>query len=62
VNAKLPPATVEKLRGAFLALRADVPEHRDILQQLGKGYDGFAPARDADYDIVRELIAPFVNR
>ena len=62
VNAKLSPATVEKLRGAFLALRAEVPEHRDILQQLGKGIDGFVPARDADYDTVRVLIAPFANR
>lgn len=61
-HSALPPATADKLRAAFLALRADVPEHRDLLQLLGKGYDGFAPAHDKDYDTVRKLIAPFASR
>ena len=62
VNSHLPPATVDKLRAAFLALRAEVPAHRDILHALGKGFEGFAPAQDKDYDTVRKLITPFAAK
>ena len=62
VHRSLPRATVEKLRAAFLALRTDSAEHRDILSKLGQGYDGFAPARDQDYDTVRSLIAQFPEK
>lgn len=62
VAGKLPPRTAAKLHAAFLSLRADTQEHREILGKLGKGYDGFATARDADYEVVRRLIAPFAQR
>lgn len=61
-HSALPPATVDKLRAAFVALRTDVPEQRELLELLGKGYDGFAPADDKDYDTVRKLIAPFAAK
>lgn len=62
VHRGLPPATAAMLRAAFLALRADSAEHRDILHKLGQGYDGFAPALDKDYDTVRKLIAQFPEK
>lgn len=62
VHPGLPAATADKLRAALLALRADNPEHRDILQQLGQGYDGFAPAHDKDYDLVRSWIAQLPDK
>ena len=62
VHSGLPSATIEKLRAAFLSLRVNVPENREILHQLGTGYDGFAPAQDKDYDTVRKLIAPFAEK
>ena len=58
----LPPATVEKLRAALLSLRDDVPEHRDILQALGKGYDGFVSVQDEDYELVRRLLIPLAKK
>ena len=58
----LPPATVGQLRAAFLSLRDDVPEHRDILQALGKGYDGFVSAQDKDYEMVRRLLKPLAEK
>ena len=62
VNSNLPPATVAKLRAAFLALRDEVPAHRDILHAIDKAYEGFAPAQDKDYDTVRTLITPFAAK
>ena len=58
----LPPATVGRLRAAFLSLRDGVPEHRDILQALGKGYDGFVSAQDKDYEMVRRLLKPLAEK
>lgn len=62
VDPRMPAELVHKLRAAFLALSAEQPHQRAVLEALGKGYDGFAPAHDADYDVVRRLIAPFANR
>ncbi len=58
-SGRLPPATVKKLRSAFLELKAGNPEHAAILKELDKGYDGFEPQEDKDYDPTRKLIAPF---
>ena len=55
-------ATFDALREAFLRLNKDKPEHRAVIETLSKQYDGFVPAHDADYDIVRELVAPFKNK
>jgi len=53
------PATVSKLRKAFLALNANNPEHLKVIKALDKKYDGFAPTSDKEYDVVRKLVAPF---
>lgn len=59
VSDRLPPATVKKLRSAFLELKKDNPEHAAVLKELDKGYDGFEEVADKDYDAIRKLIAPF---
>ncbi|MCL5060049.1 MAG: PhnD/SsuA/transferrin family substrate-binding protein [Candidatus Thermoplasmatota archaeon] len=59
VSDRLPPATVKKLRNAFLELNASNPEHAAVLKELDKGYGGFEPQEDKDYDPTRKLIAPF---
>lgn len=59
VSPKLPAAIVKKLREAFLEIKPDTAEHKAILNELDKGYDGFEPSEDKDYDEIRQLIAPF---
>lgn len=50
-----------QLRAAFLKLNAADPYHRDVIRALDKKYDGFAPADDGEYDVVRKLTAPFAS-
>jgi phosphonate transport system substrate-binding protein len=50
-----------KLKKAFLSLDDTNEEHRKIIKALDKKYDGFAATSDAEYDIVRKLVAPFNN-
>jgi len=59
VSRKLDPATVAAIQSALLRLDAKKPEHAAVIKALDPGYDGFAPASDADYDVVRQLVAPF---
>lgn len=59
VSERLPPATVARLRQAFLELKADNPQHRAILRELDANYEGFEPVQDRDYDLIRRMIAPF---
>lgn len=69
-SADLPPYNItasshvdnvlyEKLQAAFLALDIKNPQHRPIIEALGKHYTGFAPSSDAEYDVIRKLIKPF---
>ncbi len=58
VDAKL----LKQMRQAFLALDTKNPAHKKVIQALDDEYDGFAPARDSDYDVVRRLIAPFEEK
>ena len=51
--------TVEKLKKVFLSLDKNKPEELEIIKSVDKKYDGFAATSDAEYDIVRQLIAPF---
>lgn len=51
-----------RLRAAFLKLSAKNPEHETVMRALDKGYDGFVPASDAEYDVVRTLIVPFAEK
>jgi phosphonate transport system substrate-binding protein len=59
VNSRLPAATVNKLRQALLALKADNPAQMKVLKSLDERYGGFGPVDDKDYDVIRKLIAPF---
>lgn len=49
----------DALRAALLQLDVNNPAHVRVLHALDADYDGFAPARDADYDVVRMLVRPF---
>ncbi len=53
VREGLDPAVVTKLFDALMAFNA--PEYKPILNDF-YGIDGFAPARDSDYNPVREAI------
>ena len=59
VSSRVDQKTRQKLRDAFLTLNDSNPRHRTIIKALSKKYNGFAPAKDADYDVVRKLIKPF---
>jgi len=59
VRANLDEKSVAKLRQALLALRKTDAGHQAILKALDPEYDGFMPASDAEYDVIRDLIAPF---
>jgi len=56
VGKNLPAITVNKLKKAMLALKADNAAHKTILSALEKGYDGFAIANDKDFDGIRKLL------
>ncbi|MGD8783400.1 MAG: PhnD/SsuA/transferrin family substrate-binding protein [Thioalkalispiraceae bacterium] len=69
-SAELPPYNIaasknisdellEKLKKAFLSLDPNNDKHREIIKALDKKYDGFAATSDAEYDVVRKLVAPF---
>ena len=51
--------TLEQLKAAFLDLNPENPEHLAIIKSLDKKYDGFAATSDAEYDVIRKLVAPF---
>ena len=48
-----------KIKKAFLSLDPKNKKHKKIIKALDKKYDGFADTSDAEYDIVRKLVAPF---
>lgn len=51
--------TLNKLKNIFLSLDKKNVEELKIIKAVDKKYDGFAATSDAEYDIVRKLIAPF---
>ncbi len=59
VRGNLDDKSASTLRQALLALRKNDASHQAILHALDPEYDGFAPTSDAEYDVVRDLIAPF---
>lgn len=61
-SSKLDAKLLKQIRQAFLDLDIKNPAHKKVIQALDDEYDGFAPARDADYDVVRRLIAPFEEK
>ena len=58
-SSKVSEKMLAKLRKAFLSLDAKNEEHKKIIKALDKKYDGFAKTSDAEYDVVRKLVAPF---
>ena len=61
-SSKVDAELLKKIRAAFLALDMKNPAHKAVIEALDKEYDGFAPTSDADYDVVRRLIAPFEEK
>ena len=53
---ELPGAVQEALRAALLALSRDEAAGAAVLEALYADYTGFAPATDADYAGVREMM------
>ena len=52
-------ATLKELKRIFLSLDKNNPDHLKVIKAIDKKYDGFAATSDAEYDVVRKLIAPF---
>lgn len=57
--AELDQATVNQLKKALLDLNTTNPTHKSIITALDESYSRFAAASDADYNVIRKLIAPF---
>ena len=52
-------AMLKELKQLFLSLDKNNPEHLKVIKAIDKKYDGFAATSDAEYDVVRKLVAPF---
>ena len=52
-------STLKELKRIFLSLDKNNPDHLKVIKAIDKKYDGFAATSDAEYDVVRKLIAPF---
>lgn len=50
---------LKELRQIFLSLDKNNPDHLKVIKAVDKKYDGFAATNDAEYDVVRKLVAPF---
>ncbi len=58
-SSHLDSATLAGIREALLRLDPRNPEQKRVIAALGEANTGFASASDAEYEIVRKLIAPF---
>jgi len=54
--------SLEELKKFFLSLDKNNPEHLKVIKAVDKKYDGFAATNDAEYDVIRKLIAPFEKK
>lgn len=61
-SKKVDKVLLEKLRKAFLDLNGNNPDHLKIIKALDKKYNGFAATSDEEYDVIRQLIKPFVKK
>lgn len=61
-SGKIDEKLLKEIRQAFLSLDIKNPVHKKVIQALDDEYVGFAPALDSDYDVVRQLIAPFAEK
>lgn len=61
-SKKVDPVLLKKLKKAFLDLDGNNPKHLPIIKAVDKKYNGFAATSDAEYDVVRQLIKPFIKK
>ncbi len=61
VNGELPDPLYQKIKSAFLSLDPTNPAHLKIIKSLDKKYTGFTETTDKEYDVVRDLVAPFLR-
>jgi phosphonate transport system substrate-binding protein len=59
VGRHVDPTVARAIQDALLQLNPDNDEHRKVIKALDESYDGFAPATDAEYNIIRTLVKPF---
>jgi len=59
---KLSNSTIAVIKNSLFSLNIKKPSHLKIVKALDKNYDGFSPAADYEYDVIRELIMPFENK
>lgn len=50
---------LKELQRIFLSLDKNNPDHLKVIKAVDKKYDGFAATSDAEYNVVRKLVAPF---
>jgi len=60
VSKNIDDALLKKLQHAFLQLDPNNREHLAIIQSVDKKYSGFAYVEDEEYDVIRQLIKPFL--
>jgi len=58
-SKNISPELLAQLKKAFLALNNKNAKHLRIIKAIDKKYDGFATTSDAEYNIIRKLVAPF---
>lgn len=58
-RANMLPDLVDRIRAAFLSLNIEKPDQNAVIKALDPRYTGFAPVTDGEYDVVRQLVAPF---
>lgn len=61
-NNNLSNRTIAVIKNALFSLNIKKASHLKIVKALDKKYDGFAPTADREYDVIRQLIAPFENK
>ncbi len=60
-SKNMSPELLAKLKKAFLELDGRNERQLAVIKALDPKYDGFAATSDAEYDIVRKLVKPFVE-
>ncbi len=62
VSHRVTDKQMQAIRSAFLSLDKKNPQHNVLLRALDKDYDGFVLTDDKEYEIVRQLVAPFAPK
>lgn len=59
VSRKVGKKLFKQIQNAFTKLDLNNKEHRLVIKSLSEKYNGFVPAQDKEYDVVRTLVKPF---